>query len=75
MVNLFKSIHKKINGIIWSLLSTGIVLLMLSVLIVWTDFMLRLVVGLFILVIAYVFLYSGYKLYILQKDIKDHFKF
>ncbi|RLC36554.1 hypothetical protein DRH27_05045 [Candidatus Falkowbacteria bacterium] len=75
MVNLFKTIHKKINGVIWSLLSTGIILLMLSVLIVWTDFMLRLIIGLFILIIAYIFLYGGYKLWALRKDIEDHFKF
>ena len=75
MINLFKEIHKKINGLIWSLISTGIVLLMLSVLIVWTDFILRLVFGLIVLVVAYVFIYSGYKLHSLRKEIEKHFKF
>lgn len=75
MENLFRQINKKINGVIWSLVSTGIILLILSILIVWTDFMLRLVFGMLVLVIAYTFLYSGYKIWTLKKIIKDHFKF
>ena len=74
MITLFKEINKKFNGLIWSLISTGVILLLLSVLIVWTDFMLRLVFGLIILVIAYVFIYGGYKLHALKKDIERHFK-
>ncbi|MFH0891258.1 hypothetical protein A2303_00265 [Candidatus Falkowbacteria bacterium RIFOXYB2_FULL_47_14] len=75
MENLFRQIDKKINGLIWSLVSTGIILLILSVLIVWTDFMLRLVFGMLVLAIAYVFLYGGYKIWTLKKTIRDHFKF
>ncbi|MCK5061533.1 hypothetical protein KAR28_03195 [Candidatus Parcubacteria bacterium] len=75
MVNLFKEINKKFNGLIWSLVSTGVILLLLSILIVWTDFMLRLVFGLIVLVVAYVFLYGGYKIYALKKEIEKHFKF
>ncbi|MEA3449494.1 MAG: hypothetical protein U9Q85_00710 [Patescibacteria group bacterium] len=75
MINLFKQIHKKVNGLIWSLFSTGIILLMLAVLIVWTDFILRLIFGLIVLVIAYIFIYFGYKLLSLRKEIEKHFKF
>ena len=74
MITLFKEINKKFNGLIWSLISTGVILLLLSVLIVWTDFMLRLVFGLIVLVIAYVFLYGGFKIYAFKKDIERHFK-
>jgi len=74
MISLFKEINKKFNGLIWSLTSTGVILLLLSVLIVWTDFMLRLVFGLIVLVVAYVFLYGGYKIYALKKEIEKHFK-
>ena len=63
MINLFKEINKKINGLVWSFISTGIILMLLAVLIVWTDFMLRLTVGLLVLVIAYAFLYGGYKIW------------
>jgi len=74
MVNLFRQINKKINGVIWSLVSTGVILIFLAILIVWTDFMLRLVFGLLVLVIAWVFLYGGYKIWILKKEIEKHFK-
>lgn len=74
MINLFKEINKKINGIIWSLVSTGVILIFLAILIVWTDFMLRLVFGLLVLVIAWVFLYGGYKIWSLKKEIEKHFK-
>lgn len=75
MENLFRAINKKINGVVWSLVSTGIILTLLAILIVWTDFMLRLVFGLFVLVLAYTFLYGGYKVWTLKREIEKHFKF
>jgi hypothetical protein len=74
MINLYRSINKKINGLIWSFISSGIILIMLSVLIVWTDFMLRLVMGLLVLIIAYAFLYAGFRLKALKKEIEKYFK-
>lgn len=74
MVNLFKEINKKFNGIILSAISTGVILVMLAILIVWTDFLLRLVVGLMVLFIAYIFLYLGFKLWAIKKEIEKHFK-
>ena len=74
MVNLFKEINKKLNGIIWILAITGVILLMLAVLVVWTDFMVRLVFGMIILVIAYAFLHGAYKTWALKKEIEKHFK-
>jgi hypothetical protein len=74
MVNLIKGIGKKINGLIWSLVSTGIILLFLGILIVWTDFILRLVIGLFVLLVAWIFLYGGYKLWALKKDIEKYLR-
>lgn len=73
MLNLVKTVNKKINGVIFSLLSTGVVLMMLSVLIVWTDFMLRLVFGVFVLVVAYIFVYGAYKIWVIRKEIEKYF--
>lgn len=75
MVNLFREVNKKINGLIWSFISTGIILILLAILIVWTDFMLQLTVGLITLFIAYAFLYAGYKMWTLKKEIDKYFKF
>lgn len=73
MQNLFKKINRKINGIIWSLFSTGIILILLSILVVWTDFVLRLIFAMFTLLAAYIFIYTGYKLLALKRDIEKHF--
>lgn len=75
MENLFKEINKKINGVIWSFVSTGIIMLLLAILIMWTNFVLQLIVAMFVLLIAYIFLFTGYKLWSLKKSIKHHFKF
>ena len=72
MIHFFQEINKKINGLVWSLASTGVILMMLAVLIVWTDFMLRLVFGMFVLVVAYAFLYAGYKVWAVKKEIERH---
>lgn len=74
MVHICKKINQRINGLIWSLISTGIILVLLAILIVWTDFVLRLVFGLMVLLIAYVFIYSGYKIWLLKREIEKHFK-
>ncbi|MCU0679643.1 MAG: hypothetical protein MUC28_04340 [Planctomycetes bacterium] len=72
MVKLFPKIDKKFDHLAWTMASTGLILLLLSVLIVWTDFMLRLVIGLIVLVIAYMFLYGGYKIWSMKNEIKKH---
>ncbi len=74
MKNFFKSADKKINNIIINLIINGIILLMLGVLIVWTDFVLRLVIGLVVIVIAYVFFYSAYRIWHFKKDIMKYLK-
>jgi len=73
-MNLFREINRRINGIVWSLLGTGIILLLLGVLVAWTDFVLRLVFALIVLTVSYVFIYSSYKLWAIKKEIEKHFK-
>lgn len=74
MSKLIKAIQKKVNDFVITLISTGIILLLLGILIVWTDFVLRLVMGLLVLVVAYVFFYMAYKIWALKKEIEKHFK-
>ncbi|MDD5032359.1 MAG: hypothetical protein PHR36_04985 [Patescibacteria group bacterium] len=75
MENPLKAIEKKINGFIWTLVINGVVLLLLGILIVWTDFMLRLVMGILVIVVAYVFFYSAYKVWSFKKDAEKYLKF
>lgn len=68
-------VDKKVNHLVAVFIANGIFLLILAVLIVWTDFMLRLVMGLMAVVIAYVFLYSAYKLWHIKKVLDKYIKF
>ncbi|MEA3463484.1 MAG: hypothetical protein U9R14_00130 [Patescibacteria group bacterium] len=74
MQTFLKLIKKKINGAIWTLISTGVILLLLGILIVWTDFILRLIIGLLVIIIAYVFFYGAYKIWALKKEVEKYFK-
>ena len=68
-------LEKKIKHLVWVLVLNGIFLLILGVLIVWTDFMLKLVMGLVVIMIAYVFLYGAYKAWSLKKMLEKYIKF
>jgi Na+-transporting methylmalonyl-CoA/oxaloacetate decarboxylase gamma subunit len=58
--------------VIYSLVSTGVVILLLSILVVWTEFMVRLIVGLFILLVSYTFLYAAYRIWCMKKAIEKY---
>jgi len=75
MKNPLNLVEKKLNSFIINLVINGLILLLLGVLIVWTDFMLRLVIGVLTMVIAYVFFYTAYKFWNLKKDFDKYFKF
>lgn len=47
---------------------------MLAVLIIWTDFVLRLVVGIIVIIVAFVFFYGAHKLWLIKKDVEKYFK-
>jgi len=74
MQDLLKSAKKKVNHLIMNLLVAGIILVLLGILIVWTDFVLRLVIGCFVLIVAYTFFYLAYKLWWLKKEVEKYFK-
>lgn len=74
MQSLFKKINKKVNGLIFTFVSGGVILLMLGVLIVWTDFVLRLIIGLLVIIIACGLFCSGYKIWSIKKDVQKYFK-
>jgi hypothetical protein len=75
MEKISSLLDKKVKHLIWVLVGNGIFLLILGVLIVWTDFMLKLVMGLVVIMIAYVFLYGAYKVWSLKKIIDKYIKF
>ena len=62
------------NGAIIHFVITGVILVMAAVLIVWTDFFLKLVIGLLAVVAAYLFFYLAYKIWWLKKQIDKFLK-
>lgn len=74
MQNLFKQIKASINGVIIHFIASGLILVMAAVLIVWTDFFLRLVIGLLAIAVAYIFFYLAYKTWRLKREIEKHLK-
>ncbi len=74
MQNLFKKIKRTLNGTIIHFIASGIILVMAAVLIVWTDFFLRLVMGILVLVVAYTFFYLAHKTWWLKKEIEKYLK-
>ena len=72
MMNLIKTIDKKINSMIVALAINGVLLIILGLLIVWTDFVLRLTVGIFVLLVAYSFLYGAYKVWSIKDELKKY---
>jgi len=73
MINLIKEIKKKTNGVVISLFSTGILLIILGILIIVNDLIFRLLVALFIFIVSYTFLYGAYKLWTIKKEIEKYF--
>jgi hypothetical protein len=68
-------VDKKISRLVWVLVANGIILLVLAVLIVWTNFMLQLVMGLMAVIVAYVFFYCAYKIWHIKKLLDKFIKF
>jgi len=74
MKNFILKINKKINSFILTLVGSGILMLISSILIVWNDFFLRLILGLTIIILAYVLFYGAYKINSFKKEINKYFK-
>lgn len=74
MEKIFKAINHKLKQIIISLAVVGVLLLILSFLTVWTHFMAQLVLGMMILLMAYAFLSTAYRLWKVGQDLKNFWK-
>ena len=74
MSKLFEPIQKKVNNMIYSLIAAGILLLLFGVLIVWSDFLARLILGMIIMVLAFMFFYGAFKISSIRNDVKRIFR-
>ena len=74
MTKIIKLIQSKINGLIFSLVFAGIILLILAVLIVWSSLVLQFAVGVFIVVVAYMLLFGAYKVWKFKDEVEKVLK-
>lgn len=74
MSEIIKSIKFKLNGAAFTLISTAIALVLLAASVVWIPFMVNVIVGLLILIMAFVFAYLGAKFLSIKNDIEKIFK-
>ncbi len=70
MKNLFVMLEKKIDSTIFAFIGNGVVLLLLGLLIAFSDFMLRVVVGAMVFVVSYAFFFWAYRLWTIKKEIE-----
>ena len=73
MINLVRNVKKKVSGMVWSLIFTGTMLLILGVLILVNDLIFRILIALFIFIVAYTFLFGAYRLWTIKKDFDKFF--
>lgn len=67
MANLLDMARRKLSDLQRVFIVNGIIMLVLAILIVWTDVVLRLLVGLVILLVAYSLFYVAYKVHAVRK--------
>lgn len=71
MKNFFDSINRQINGFIINLVIGALLLMFFAVLVVWSDFVLQIVVGCALLVASWVAFYTAYKLWQIKRKVKE----
>lgn len=74
MLELFGAIKNKLSHMAWSALFSGLVLLVLGMLTIIKVMVVQVVVGLFLIVNGFVFLFLALKLWEIRAEIAKHFK-
>ncbi len=67
MANILDMARRKLAEIQRVFIVNGIIMLVLAVLIVWTNVVLQLLVGLMVLLVAYSLFYIAYKVHTIRK--------
>lgn len=69
MNQILKPISDKLNQAMWALIFNGAILVILAVFITWNVFIMQLLIGLVVLVVAFSFFYGAHKLHVIKKMI------
>lgn len=69
-----KNLVQKVDRLVLSLVINGVLLLLLAILTVWSPLVLRLLVGLVIIVMAYLFFLLAYRIWEFKKHLEKFLK-
>ncbi|HRH32832.1 MAG TPA: hypothetical protein PK720_01625 [bacterium] len=69
MQNILSIVKTKLSSLMWTFIVTGILLVLLAVISVWTDLLLRLLMGLTILLIAFSLFSVAHKIHSIRKHL------
>jgi hypothetical protein len=67
MKNLLKELESKLNHLVWALVFYGVIFMTLAVFVTFTQYLLKVMVGLALLLISYTLFYFAYKLWSIKK--------
>jgi hypothetical protein len=74
MSEILKAVRSKLNGAAFVLISTSVALVLLAAAVVWEPILAQIIVGLLILLVAFVFAYLGSRFLAIKKEIEKIFK-
>jgi uncharacterized membrane protein len=74
MINLIKKINQHINFFVFILVTSGIILLLLGLLMAWSELILRVTVAGETILIGYVFLHLAFRLNHMKNEVIKHLK-
>ncbi len=70
MNQFLQPVADKLSQVMWALIFNGAILVILAALLTWNVFILQLLIGLVVLVVAGSFFYAAHKLYLIKKLLK-----
>ncbi len=74
MTHFIKKLRRKLDSIAWTLASTGIMMILLGILVVFFNFFTRLVFGFIIILLAIIFIYLADKFWWLKRELDQLFR-
>ena len=75
MKNFISVVDKKMNGLAWSFLINGFIIMLLAILIVWCDWILEIIIGVFLVIVSFSFISIAYKIFSFKAELKKNLKF
>lgn len=74
MLKFLKKAKRKVNGLIFAFLFSGLIFVFLGFLAVWSSVISQLILGTAMVILAAVFFYAGFRVWSLKREVEKYFK-